>query len=258
MDRTRPNMTDAAASPAGKRSWTRFIPILVVAMLLALALAFRVHERLSLDALYAQSSALDDFVARNYFAAIAIFMGIYCIAVASSIPGASFLTLSAGFLFGTWVGGAAAWIAATIGATLIFLAARTAFGDALRARTRGWLTRLGDGFRQNAFNYLLLLRLTPAAPFLVVNLAPAFFNVKLRDYVLATLIGMIPGAFVYASVGAGLRSALETGAAATPSEAARAIFLSPSVIGPILALIALALLPIIIKALRGKRAETQA
>ena len=251
-------MTDVSPSQPAPKSLARYIPIVIVAALFALALAFRVHERLSLDALYAQSSALDAFVARNFIAAVAIFMAVYAIAVASSIPGASFLTLSAGFLFGTWLGGAAAWIAATIGATLIFLAARTAFGDALRARAASWLTRLGDGFRRNAFNYLLVLRLTPVAPFFVVNLAPAFFNVKLRDYVLATLLGMIPGAFVYASVGAGLRAALETGAAANPSEAARAILLSPSVFGPILALIALALLPIVLKALRGARAGTGA
>jgi uncharacterized membrane protein YdjX (TVP38/TMEM64 family) len=251
-------MTETAQAEPSKKSLSRFAPIAMVVIAFTLANVFRVHERLSLDALYAQSEALDAFVSRNYIAAIAIFMAIYAVAVASSIPGASFLTLSAGFLFGTLVGGAAAWIAATIGATLIFLAARSAFGDALRARAGGWLAKLGDGFRDNAFNYLLVLRLTPIAPFFVVNLAPAFFNVQLRDYVLATLIGMIPGAFVYASVGAGLRAALETGAAANPNEAARAILLSPAVFGPILALIALALLPVIIKALRGKRSETAA
>jgi uncharacterized membrane protein YdjX (TVP38/TMEM64 family) len=246
-------MTESPPEPA-KKSLARFAPILLVAAGLALAFAFRVHEYLSLEALYRQTAALDAFVARNYVAGIALFMLIYGLAVASSIPGASFLTLSGGFLFGTWIGGAAAWIAATIGATLIFLAARTAFGDALRARAGGWLTRLGDGFRENAFNYLLALRLTPIAPFFVVNLAPAFFNVKLRDYVLATLIGMIPGAFVYASVGAGLRAALQTGAVVDPSEAARAILFSPAVFGPVLALIALALLPIALKALRRGRA----
>ncbi|MEZ5995567.1 MAG: TVP38/TMEM64 family protein [Hyphomonadaceae bacterium] len=250
-------MTDAQPPPR-KRTWARFLPIAAVAAAFALAIGFRLHERLSLDALYAQSSALDVFVAQNYLAAVALFMVIYGMAVASSIPGASFLTLSGGFLFGTWIGGASAWIAATIGATLIFLAARTAFGDILRARAKGWLERLGEGFRRNAFNYLLVLRLTPIAPFFVVNLAPAFFNVKLRDYLLATLIGMIPGAFVYASVGAGLRAALTTGAAADPGEAARAILLSPAVFGPILGLIALALLPLLIRALRGKRAETPA
>lgn len=250
-------MSNTAPAPTQRKPLTRFAPILLVAAAFALALAFRVHERLSLDTLYAQSEALDAFVSQNYVAAIAIFMAAYGLAVASSIPGASFLTLSGGFLFGTWAGGAAAWIAATIGATLIFLAARSAFGDALRARASGWLAKLGDGFRSNAFNYLLVLRLTPIAPFFVVNLAPAFFNVKLRDYVLATLIGMIPGAFVYASVGAGLRAALETGAAADPNEAARAILLSPAVFGPILGLIALALLPILLRTLRGKRAEQQ-
>lgn len=250
-------MTDSPSPPA-KKSLVRFLPMLLVALAFTLALVFRVHERLSLDALYAQSATLDSYVARNYVAAVTLFMLIYGAAVASSIPGASFLTLSGGFLFGAWAGGAAAWIAATIGATAIFLAARTAFGDALRARASGWLSRLGDGFRANAFNYLLVLRLTPIAPFFVVNLAPAFFNVNLRDYVLATLLGMIPGAFVYASVGAGLRAALETGATADPSEAARAILSSPTVFGPILALAALALLPVAIKALRRQRAEGQA
>lgn len=250
-------MTDTPNAPA-KKNLARFLPIALAAAAFALAFALRLHERLSLDSLYAQSAALDAYVAQNYVAAIVFFMLIYGAAVASSIPGASFLTLSGGFLFGTWVGGTAAWIAATIGATAIFLAARTAFGDVLRARARGWIARLGDGFRADAFSYLLVLRLTPIAPFFVVNLAPAFFNVKLRDYVLATLIGMVPGAFVYASVGAGMRAALETGAAANPSEAARAILLSPAVIGPILALAALALLPVLIKALRRPQTEGQA
>ena len=245
-------------APPPNKTLARFLPLALVALAFTLALVFRVHERFSLDALYAQSSTLDAFVAQNFIAAVALFMLIYGLAVASSIPGASFLTLSGGFLFGTWIGGAAAWIAATIGATLIFLAARTALGDALRARAGGWLERLGEGFRENAFNYVLVLRLTPIAPFFVINLAPAFFNVKLRDYVLATLLGMIPGAFVYASVGAGLKAALATGASANPTEAARAILTSPAVLGPILALVLLALLPVAIKALRRTRAETQA
>ena len=222
-------MIETNPGPA-RKSLARFAPIALIFAALATALVFRVHEQFSLNALYAQSDAIDAFVARNYALAIALFMLVYGAAVASSVPGASFLTLSGGFLFGTFTGGAAAWIAATIGATLIFLAARTAFGDLLRARVGGWLERLGSGLREHAFSYLLVLRLTPIAPFFVVNLAPAFFNVGLRDYVLATLIGMIPGAFVYASVGAGLRAAL----------------------------IALALLPIAIKALRRPHAETPA
>lgn len=246
-------MSDAAAPPS-KTLW-RFLPIALIAVALALALVFRAHEYLSLETLHEQGRALDRFVAANLAAALALYVLIYIVAVAISLPGASVLTISGGFLFGTWLGGGAAWIGATIGATLIFLAARTAFGDVLRARAGSWLEKLRDGFRDNAFSYLLVLRLTPVAPFFIVNVAPAFFNVKLRDYVLATMLGMIPGAFVYAAVGAGLHVALATGTHAEPGEAARAIFSQPAVYGPIIALVALALIPIVVRALR-RRPET--
>lgn len=247
-------MTDAKP----KRSLARFAPILLIAAAFALALVFRVHERLSLDALYTQSQTLDAFVAQNLAAALALFVLIYALAVTISLPGASILTISGGFLFGTWTGGAGAWLGATIGATLIFLAARTAFGDMLRAKAGGWLEKLSEGFRANAFSYLLVLRLTPIAPFFVVNVAPAFLDVKLRDYVLATLIGIIPGTFVYAAVGAGLKAALATGATTDPREAAAAIFSSPSVYGPVLGLIALAFIPILVRLMRRRPAENAA
>jgi uncharacterized membrane protein YdjX (TVP38/TMEM64 family) len=242
--------------PAPSKSPARFVPILLIAAAFALALVFRVHEWLSLETLHSQGRALDRFVAANLPAALAIYLLIYVAAVTISLPGASILTISGGFLFGTWLGGATAWLSATVGATLIFLAARTAFGDALRARAGSWLERLSDGFRDNAFSYLLVLRLTPVAPFFVVNVAPAFFNVSLRAYVLASLIGMIPGAFVYAAVGAGLHAALATGLEADPGSAAREIFSSPAVYGPILGLIALAFIPILVKALRRRTEKT--
>lgn len=248
-------MSDPAPS---KQPLGRFLPILLIAVALALALAFRVHERLSLDVLYAQAQTLDAFVARNFVAALMLLVLVYAAAVTISLPGASVLTISSGFLFGTWTGGAAAWLGATVGATLIFLAARSAFGDLLRARAGSWLDRLAAGFRDNAFSYLLVLRLTPVAPFFIVNVAPAFFDVKLRDYVLATLIGIVPGTFVYAAVGAGLKSALATGASADPDEAARALLTSPAILWPIVGLIALALIPVAVRTLRRGRAETVA
>lgn len=242
-----------------KKSLARYAPIALIAIALALALAFRLHERLSLDALYAQTEALDAFVAGNFLGALALSSIIYALAVTISLPGAAIFTIACGFLFGTWFGGTVAWIGASIGATLIFLAARTAFGDALRARAGSWIERLASGFRENAFNYLLVLRLTPVAPFFIVNVAPAVFNVKLRDYVLATFIGIAPATFVYAAVGAGLRATLQAGGAnADPFQVARALLTSPAILGPIIGLIVLALIPIVVKALRGKRAETQA
>lgn len=246
-----------AEAPLRKSPW-RFAPIALIAVALALALAFRVHEYVSLETLHAQGRALDRFVADNLVAAVAIYVLIYITVAAISLPGAGALTISGGFLFGAWLGGGAALVGATIGATLIYLAVRTALGDSLRAKAGGWLDRLREGFRKNAFTYLILLRLTPFAPFWAINIASGVFGVKLRDYVLATLLGMIPGAFVYAAVGAGLHAALAAGTHAEPSDAARAIFSQPAVYGPIIALIALALVPIAVRRLRRKRPESAA
>ena len=242
-------MSDAASPP----SLWRFLPIALIAAALVLAIIFRVHHYVSLDTLYEQGQALDRFVSANLAAALALYVLLYIVVVTISLPGAGVLTISGGFLFGTWLGGSAAWIGASVGATLIFLAARTAFGDALRARAGSRLEKLRDGFRENAFSYLLVLRLTPVAPFFIVNVAPAFFGVKLHDYVLATMLGMIPGTFVYAAVGAGLHAALATGTHADPGEAARVIFSQPAVYGPIIALVALALAPLVVRMLRRER-----
>ncbi|MGE0597670.1 MAG: TVP38/TMEM64 family protein, partial [Hyphomonadaceae bacterium] len=121
-------------------------------------------------------------------------------------------------------------------------------GDALRGRAGGWIEKLRDGFSRNAFSYLLVLRLTPIAPFFIVNLAPAFLGVKLRDYVLATFIGIIPGTLVYSLVGAGLRAAFDAGTSPDPASAARDLLLSPAILLPVLGLIVLSLIPILIRA----------
>jgi len=241
-----------------KRSPARFAPILVIVAALALAFAFRLHERLSLETLREQGAALQAFVNANFVAAIALYALLYIAVVATSIPVGTALTLAGGFLLGTWLGGGVTVISATLGATIVFLAARSAFGDVLRERAGPWLKRFEAGFRDNAFNYLLALRLFPAAPFFVVNLAPAFLNVKLRDFFFATLIGIIPGTLVYASVGAGLRAAFEAGTDVDPVAAARDLFFSPGIIGPVIGLIALSLLPVIAKALRRNRAGADA
>jgi uncharacterized membrane protein YdjX (TVP38/TMEM64 family) len=150
------------------------------------------------------------------------------------------LTLAGGFVFGGVVAGIYVVFGATIGATLIFLAARTAFGDVLRGRAGAGLAKMEDGFRQNAFQYLLVLRLVPLFPFWLVNLVPAFLNVKLSTYVLATIIGIIPGTFVYAHVGAGLGAVFESG-----DEPDLGIIFQPQILLPILALAGLSLIPIL-------------
>jgi len=241
-------MTDAPRP----RSLTRFLPIVVIAGALALALIFRVHEHLAWDALYARTQRLDALVTANFLAAFVLFILIYAAVVTISLPGGGLLKIAGGFLLGAWIGGAAAWAGAMIGAIVVFLAARTAFGDVLRGRAGGWVERLRTGFAEGAFSYLLVLRLTPVAPFIVVNIVPALVGVSLRTYLLATAIGIVPATFIYTSVGAGLKAGLATGAAADQEEALRAVMSSPATYVPMLALVALAFVPMVVKALRRK------
>lgn len=243
-------MTDAAPPRAPRKSLTRFVPVLLIVAALALALSLRLHERISLDALRDQRAALDAFVAEHLIAALAIYIAVYAVVVAISLPVSIYLTLAGGYLFGLWLGGGAAWLGASLGASLLFLAARTALGDTLRRHAGPWMARFEAGFSNNAFNYLLALRLLPVLPFWVVNLAPAFFAVKLRDYVLATLIGIVPATFVIASVGAALHEAFAAGAALDPAAAVRQLLFSPLVLGAIAGMIALSLLPVVVKSLR--------
>ncbi len=156
---------------------------------------------LSLEAVKANRDALLAFAEAHFVLALAIaFLG-YAGAVAFSLPGGLVLSLTMGFLFGRWVGTVLAVLAATLGATLVFLAARYLFADAARRRMGALGEKISAGFAENAFHYLLFLRLVPLFPFFLVNLAPAFTKISLRTYVAATFIGIIPGTFVYVNLG---------------------------------------------------------
>jgi uncharacterized membrane protein YdjX (TVP38/TMEM64 family) len=215
---------------------------------LGLFLAAGGRDYLSFQALADNRAALLAWTGANATLAAAAFVALYVAVVAASLPGGAVTTLAGGYVFGTLLGGALAVVGATAGATLLFLAARTAFGDLLRAKAGPGLARLEAGFRANALSYLLFLRLVPAFPFVLVNLAPAFLGVSLRTYVTGTFFGIIPGTFVFASVGAGLGSVFERG-----ERPDLGIVLTPPVLLPLLALAALSLLPV---ALRRLRKET--
>ena len=159
---------------------------------------------LSLDTVKANRDALLAFADRHFVAALLIAFVVYAGTVALSLPGGLVLSLTTGFIFGRWVGTALVVLAATVGATLVFLAARYLFADAARSRLGTLGQRINAGFTENAFSYLLFLRLVPLFPFFLVNLAPAFTGIPLRTYVLATLIGIVPGTFVYVNLGRAL------------------------------------------------------
>jgi uncharacterized membrane protein YdjX (TVP38/TMEM64 family) len=178
------------------------------------------------------------------FVAALLYVGSYAVLVALSVPGGAVLTITGGFLFGTWLGAACAMIGATAGAIGIFLAARAGFGG-LSQRAGPLVGRLEAGFRADAFNYLLVLRLVPIFPFWLVNLVPALVGVRLTTFALATFLGIIPGSFVYASIGNGLSNFVE--------EPDAGILLRPSILLPVVGLAALALVPVVYKHWRVKR-----
>lgn len=186
----------------------RYLPLLLVVASMAAFWGFGLNTWVTLDAVVQNRDLLRGYVANHAAVALLGFAGVYAAAVAISFPGASFLTLAAGFLFGTFLGGTTVVIAATMGATLVFLAARTSLGEGLAAKAGPWLGKLAEGFAKDGFLYLLVLRLAPVFPFWLINLAPALLGVKLRDYVVATFIGIIPGTFAYAAIGAGLDSVI--------------------------------------------------
>jgi uncharacterized membrane protein YdjX (TVP38/TMEM64 family) len=223
----------------------RFLPLVLLVAALVLAIAFDLPRYARLDALRDHREALLGFVTTHPLGAPLVFVGVYAGWVALSIPGAFLLTVVAGFLFGTLLGGVLVVVGATLGATLVFLAVRYALGDLLRTYAGKWLARLQAGFNRNAFSYLLMLRLVPVFPFFVINIVPAFLDVRVGTFVGATLLGIIPACFVYASVGAGLGSILDA-----EGELDAGAVLTPEVIVALSALAALSLLPVVLKRFR--------
>ncbi|MEE8517467.1 MAG: TVP38/TMEM64 family protein [Alphaproteobacteria bacterium] len=221
----------------------RVLPLIILGAGLGAFFALGFERYLSIETLSAHRGDLLAFVAEFGVVAVLAFMACYAAAIAFSVPGGALMTITAGFLFGTTLGTVYVVIAATIGSTALFLAARTALGDALRRRAGPALQKMEAGFQANALSYLLFLRLIPVFPFWLVNLVPAFLGVPLRTYVTGTFFGIIPGTFVYASVGTGLGAVLASGK--TPD---LGVFFTPAVLIPIAGLAVLALLPVL-----GKR-----
>ena len=203
----------------GGFSVKRLLPLAVIAAGIGAFFALGLDRYVTFDALRDNRAFLMHFVEDQGFLAVLLFVAIYAVSTALSLPGGAVLTIAGGFLFGSWLGAGYVVIGATLGSVAVFLIARTALGDTLRARAGPSLKKMEAGFQENALSYLLVLRLIPLFPFFVVNIVPAFLGVRLRTYVIATFVGIIPGSFVFATVGAGLGSIFDSNAAFTPSAA---------------------------------------
>ncbi len=217
----------------------KFWPLLLILALLAAAFATGLQRHLSWTALAAHEAVLRRLVATAPVAAAAAYVAAYAVAVTLSIPAGALFTVSGGLLFGTLVGGALAVTGATIGAILLFLAARSALAPLLAARAGPFLERVRPGLQRDGFSYLLALRLIPAVPFWLTNLAPALVGFPLASFAGATFIGIMPAAFVFASLGAGVDTVLAAGLRPDLS-----LIWSPPVLLPLLGLAALSLLPV--------------
>jgi uncharacterized membrane protein YdjX (TVP38/TMEM64 family) len=248
---------------AGRLSMAKLVPLAAIVLLAIAIIAMGWHRELSLEALVRHRAALDAFIESHLLAALAAFLALYVAAVALSIPGAVFLTVTAGILFGWLAGGLVAAAGATIGATIIFLIAKTALGEHLAQRLGAIATKLAEGFREDAFSYLLFLRLVPAFPFFAVNLVPALAGIGLGPFVAATALGIIPATFTFAFVGAGLDSAIAAPAAAYNACVAAGHVdcalnfnirsaITPKLLAALSALALLALVPLAVKRLRAR------
>lgn len=228
----------------------RLAPLAAIVVIAVLGVVF-LRDAFSFEALRDNRERLLAYRDAHYLLAAIGFIAVYVLIVGFSLPGATIATLTGGFLFGVFPGVLFNVIAATIGATLIFLAARWGLGDRLAARMNtsdGLIKRIKDGIDANQWSMLFLIRLVPAVPFFVANLVPGLVGVPLVRFVISTFFGIIPGGLVFTSVGAGLGEVFARGD--TPN--LRLIF-EPQIFLPLLGLCLLAALPIVIKVLRGRK-----
>ena len=239
-------MTDAKQRSGAAKLSNRTLPFFLVAGL-TLFFLFDGHELLSFSQLAGNYTSLKAFVDGQLATALLVFGVAYILTVALSLPVASLLTLAGGALFG-WTAAAVIICAATIGATIVFIAARTVLNEFFLKRTTGFMTKLENGFHKNAISYLLALRLIPAVPFWVVNIVPALLRMRLNHYVLATFIGITPGTLIYVWVARSFDSLLSNGQNPDLS-----VLSEPAIIAPLVALGLLSLSPALWKRLQAHK-----
>lgn len=259
--------------PAPKMSagWTlrRWMPLIVLVVLSITAIAIGWNRKISFETMVRHNEAIHAFVLAHKVASIAIALAIYVVSIALSLPGGLVLTLSSGFLFGGLIGGAVAVIGATAGAVILFVIAKSAFGEHLTRWAGPMAAKLAAGFRADGFHYLLFLRLVPVFPFVLINLVAAIVGLRLSTFVAATAIGIIPGTFTFAFLGAGLDSAIRAQGAiynaclASGRTDCKLDFdfkaaVTPELLGALAALGVLALIPVVVKRIRARRAASSA
>lgn len=233
-----------------RRRMRRHAPLAII-LLAAIIGFFTLGDTLNFETLRENREALIAFRDAHFITMAALFVAIYISIVAFSLPGAAVASVTGGFLFGLWLGTALNVASATLGAIIIFLAARAGLGRAMAAKidaSNGTLKKLRRELQENEISVLLVLRLVPAVPFFVANLLPALVGVRLFNFVWTTALGIIPGAIVFTWIGVGVGDVFDRGGSPDLS-----LLWEPHVIGPLLGLAALAALPMVVRIWRRRK-----
>ncbi len=223
----------------------KYFPLFIITILFILAISLRAQDYLNFAYLKEHQIILDEFIKQHYLVSICLFVGAYILIVALSIPGATIMTIASGFFFGQIIGTMISVASASLGASILFISAKMASSN-LAQRAGPWLKKMEKGFNENAFNYLLTLRLVPLFPFVAINLVAAILQIPLRIFFLATLIGIIPGSFIYAGIGVALKEVINE-----PNFTLNLMF-KPKVLMALTGLGILSLLPILFKKYQKK------
>jgi uncharacterized membrane protein YdjX (TVP38/TMEM64 family) len=199
----------SAPRPTAVPAWRRWLPLAVLAAVMVLVLVMGWHRYLSFKTIGLNYDLLKSYIADNLALALLVYVALYVVIIALSLPVGLVMTLGGGLLFGWKIGAPAAVIGATIGATIVFAVVTSSFGATLARKAGPFVAKLRAGFQENALSYLLFLRLVPAFPFVIVNLVPALLGVRFSTFILGTGLGIIPGTTAYSLAGSGLGSVIE-------------------------------------------------
>lgn len=191
----------------------RFLPLIALACVIGLIFGMGWNRYLSLETLRLHGTEFRLFTAEHWWLSLLVLMAVFTVLTASVVPGVFFVTITAGYLFGPWIGGVATSIAATLGALIVYAVARSALGRDLRRKAEtdmGLLRKVCDAIDKDTFWYVLASRLAVVVPFHMINIAAGVMAVRLWPYVIATVIGLLPAHIIYCWIGSRLNALLAT------------------------------------------------
>ena len=226
----------------------KFLPLIVIVILSLIAWYFGLYKYFSFEKIREHLQVIELYVHAHQILSVLIFAGLYVIVVVLSLPVATFMTITAGILFGQILGTSCVVISATIGATLLFISTKMASSGLMQKKAGPWIKKMQAGFKENALSYLLTLRLIPLFPFFAINIVAALLQIPLRTFFFGTLFGIIPGSFVYVSIGVALQDVIKQ-----PNFSAYSIAVQPKILIALTGLGILSLLPVLYKRFHQNR-----